>query len=345
MSALFKTLDEVKEYLAVNIGSNIDSILPSIRRAEKKFIIPLLGKEQYEDLLDWYHESSGSVSGSDSGSGSGIPLTDQEQQDLLEKVQEPLINLAYLLYIPIGNLQISDSGFGVAETANKKIAAQWRIDDLKESFEDGGNEGLDFLLEFLEDNADTYDLWKGSSAYTVFKQFFINTAKEFSQLYDIRGSRLTFLALTATMKKVEEFQIASVISQPLFDEIKTQIAGELSADNKILLDDHIKPALAHLTVSRAAVDLTVQITEAGIFIKKVEDEKIQSKAKAPDPNISAVITAARTDGMAYIERMESFLNENADKYPLYKASDLFDDTDNASDNEFDNKKDNNHYAV
>ena len=204
---------------------------------------------------------------------------------------------------------------------------------------------LDFLFEFLEDNADTYDLWKCSSAYTVFKQFFINTAKEFSQLYDIRGSRLTFLALTATMKKVEEFQIASVISQPLFDEIKTQIAGELSADNKILLDDHIKPALAHLTVSRAAVDLTVQITEAGIFIKKVEDEKIQSKAKAPDPNISAVITAARTDGMAYIERMESFLNENADKYPLYKASDLFDDTDNASDNEFDNKKDNNHYAV
>jgi len=341
MSALFKTIAEIKEHLAVNLASNINSLLPYIKRAESKYIISVLGKDQYKDLMSWYHQDSGSSS----SSGSGIPLTENEQQDLLEKVQEPLANLAYLLYIPMGNVQASDGGFTVMETTNKKIASQYRIEDLKKSFREAGHEGIDTLLEFLEDNADTYNLWKSSSAYTVFKQFFINTAGDFSEYYNISSSRLTFLAMKSTMKKIEEFEIRQVISKALFDKIKAEIAGTLSADNQTLLDDYIKPAVAHLTIARAAIDLPVAVTDSGLFIGSIVGEKISQKKKAPDPNISALIGAAQRDGQAYIEQMERFLNDNPDKYPEYKASDIFDDADNASKNDLDNKSTNSHYAV
>ena len=161
MSALFKTIEEIKEYLAVNLSSDINSLLPYIKRAEQKFIVPVLSQDQYDDLKDWYNQGSGSSTGSD--------LTEQQYEDLLEKVQAALANLAYLLYIPIGNLQISDGGFHVTETTNKKIASQYRIDEIKESFREAGYEGIDVLLEFLEKNADTYTEWMSSSAYTDFK--------------------------------------------------------------------------------------------------------------------------------------------------------------------------------
>lgn len=341
MSVLFKIITEIKDYLAVNISSDINSLLPYIKRAEAKYIVPVLSKAQYDDLMDWYHEGSGSGS----GSGSGIPLTEKEQQDLLEKVQNPLANLAYLLYIPIGNIQISDSGFHVTETANKKIASQYRIEDIKKSFKEAGYEGIDVLLEFLEDNASTYSKWKSSGAYTIFKQFFINTATDFSDYFDINSSRLTFLSMKSTMKKIEEFEIRSVISKALFDKIKIEIANTLSADNKTLLNDYIKPAVAHLTIARAAIDLPVEFTDSGLFISSIVGEKIAQKRKAPDNQISALISAAQKDGQAYIEQMERFLNDNPDKYPEYKASDIFDDTDDASKNDFNNKSTNKHYAV
>ena len=347
MSALFKTIEEIKEYLAINISNDIKSIIPYVKRMEAKFIVRALGRDQYNDLLEWFHEGSGSVSDSGSGSGSeNPPLTDQEHQDLLVKVQEPLASLAFLAYIPIGNLQISDSGFSVAETPTKKVASQFRIEDIKKSFRESGHDGLDTLLEFLEENSDTYHLWKNSSAYTVFKQFFIHTSRDFSSLYNINESRLTFMAMSSTMKKVEEFEIRSVISKELYKTIKTEILDdELTADNKILLEEHIKPAVAHLTVARAALDLTVDLTDEGIFINSIEEEKISQKRKAPDPNISALITSANKDGMVYIEIMERFLNDNADKYPEYKDSDIFDDGESSSKNDLDNLPGSGQYVV
>ena len=263
----------------------------------------------------------------------------------MEKAHQPLANLTYLLYIPIGKIQISDSGVHVIETDHKKISSQYRIEDIKKSFKEAGYEGIDVLLEFLEDNASTYSKWKSSGAYTVFKKFFINTAADFSDYFNINSSRLTFLSMKATMKKVEEFEIRPAISKALLDKIKTGIAGTLSSDNKTLLNDYIKPAVAHLTIARAAIDLPVEVTDSGLFVSSVVGEKISQKRKAPDNQISALISAAQKDGQAYIERMERFLNDNPDKYPEYKASDIFDDTDDASKNDFNNKSTNKHYIV
>ncbi len=51
---LFKTIDEIKNFLPISIGNDFKRIKPHIENAENKFIKPLLGLNLYTDLLAFY---------------------------------------------------------------------------------------------------------------------------------------------------------------------------------------------------------------------------------------------------------------------------------------------------
>lgn len=298
--ALITTIDQIKQYLAVNVSSKFDSLLPYIERAELKYIKPTLGADQYNALVSWVDQSgSGSASAS---------VSDEDYEALLVKVRRALANLAYYLYIPIGQVQISDSGIRIASTENLKTAFQWQVDKIEQSFLDAGYESLEDMLEFLEENKDTYTTWAESDAYTEFKELFISTARVFNQYFNISASRRTFVALQATMRKVEDFYIKATLGNTLFAEIKTQIlSGEIDDDNESYLEK-IRPAVANLTISRAIADLSVKITDQGAVVINLVGDTSRQKTTAPDNQLSMMARQAEADGEAYLNMLQRELD-------------------------------------
>lgn len=315
--ALFKTIDEIKLYLSVTKAFKFDSILPYIKQAEAKYIIPAISQAQYDPLNTAYNATT--------------PTLTTDQTNLLDKIRLPLANLSYLLYIPVGQLQLDDAGIRIANTENMKTAFEWQIEMLKKSFQDAGFDGLETLLKFLETNKTIYTLWAASTSYTEFKTMFINTASDFSKYYNINNSRRTFLAINGIMKKVEELIIKPAISTTLYDAIKAQLLTTISSENQTIITNYIKPAIANFTISRAIAELSVIMTEYGISVFNNDSTK-QATQKEDASRLSNLQQIAEADGKNYLKQLRDYLNTTASAtvYPLYFASDLYIDTTSAT---------------
>ncbi len=306
---LFSTIEEIKKYLPATAAFDFPALLPFIVKAETDDIIPWLSQEQYDDINATYD------------SGNGIDDLSEQQLALLDKIRRPLANVAFLKYIPFGNVTIGKAGISVAENTTQKIASQWRIEDLKQACEDDYYKGIEAMLLFLEENIEDFDDWAQSSAYTVFKECFINTAKEFSDVFTINGSRRVFLAVKPIMKRMEEKHILTVTGKGLFDALKEQILdADLTDVNKKLLP-FIHSAVANFTMSRALLELPLAITGAGIQIvmrKAIGDNSIETET-ASDTKLSALHSAAMRDAELSKKELTDFLYKYYTDYPLYQA--------------------------
>lgn len=320
--ALIETIEEVKTHIAVNLTTEIENLIPYIEEAETRFIRPILGDELYAELLEQF-EAGGS------SSGSGISNYD----DLLKKVQRPLIYFAYCLYEPTGNIQISDSGFHIAVNENKKAAFEWQVNRVVNSWYDIAYTGIDNLLEYLEDNIEDYPQWSSSTAFTILKSNFIVRASDFNKYFDIHNSRRVFVTIKAIMTKIEDFEIANAIGSDLYAEIKAQLletgsgsgsGAGISAANEILLP-WIKNAVAHLSISRAATDKLIQINHDGVHVVNYASE-VSKRAAVPE-ELTPLVAAAEKDGRAYLHKLRDYLNKSATEelYAAYYNSDLYEE--------------------
>lgn len=305
---LFKEISEVKKYASVNAATDIDSLMPDIIDAEEEYIVKYLGQEQYDALVTQYDANS----------------TQLDFLNLLEKVQKPLINLALANYIILNQVQISETGVHIVTDADNKTAWQWQINDLIEYFMKKGFNGLETLLRYLEAKKSTYTVWAGSSAYTDYKSFFINSAYEFQKYYNIKGSRLTYLSIASIMKRVEDLQVKSAITPEMFKEIKDAIktGTTLSEDHQSLLE-LINPAVAYLTIGEACSEMAVEF-EADAFVV-IQTKGRQDKTTAPNNLLNLKKEKACKTGEAYLKDLVDFLNKNASesKYTTYYNSENY----------------------
>lgn len=274
IKTLFKTIDELFDYITVDISSDFRTIAPYIKQAEK-YISDVIGTSLLTSLITLVDEEG----------------TDESLLLLLEKARLPLANFGYMLAISKLNVNVGDAGFTVTVSNNLEPASKWRIDDFRESVESSGNDALEVLIAFLEENKDTYTDWEDSIAYSYQKKFFINNATEFNDSVFLNISRLNFLELKPFIHQIEKSVIQPAICQTLFDEIKLQIVDDdLSDENKQLLNTFIRPAVCYLAMD-----------------KHTNNENY------------------KLEGMRYAEQLQNHLNDNASDYPLYQASDCYED--------------------
>jgi hypothetical protein len=235
IQTLFTDINQVKEYITVDIGSNINMLLPYIKQAEK-YVKDVIGTDLFNELLEY-------VQASDSDN--------DELEALLPYVRMPLINFAYKFGAPKLSVNIGKTGITTTESNNVSPAEDWRMKDLINSFASSGYSGLEELLEFLEENKEDYTSWSTSSAYSFQKKFFVNNAKELNESIFINIERYDFLKLKPYIHQIEQSVIKKAISTELFDVMKEKIlAGDLSEENEILLLDYIRPSVCYMALNK-----------------------------------------------------------------------------------------------
>lgn len=313
--ALIKTIEEVKDQVSINLNNELTTILPDINFVEEQFIRDdsCLGAAQYDDLHLKYQNDD--------------PLTPAETF-LLEACQRAIANMAYGVYTTIGQVEISDSGIRIQSGMEYKTAFQWQVHDIQNNyFFKKGYFYIDKILELLEGAPSSYSLWKNSSAYTVFTEFFINKTADFHKWAPINESRRTFSAFAPLMRKVEEFDIKPVLGEEFFNEIKTEInSGTISAETQALLN-LIQPATANLTIARAVEEMSLEATQNGMVLYQIASGTNNMKsATKPEGNfLDMKKNRAESDAKTYLETLVDKLNKEASdsKYTTYYESELY----------------------
>lgn len=309
---LIKDIAEVQKYVAVANALTLPGLVPEINEIEENVIIPHIGSAFYVELEAAYKSAS---------------LT-APQQLVVDRLQECIGNLAVGQYLDTVQVSISDSGVKRDESGNEKTAYRYQTEAAKAQMLRKGWLAMENLLSFLEGVKDTYPTWRDSPEYTVNKELLINSALVFDKHYAIGRSRLLYQALKYILKQTEDFDLEEVIGEALLAEIRAEVlAANVSADNQLILDKYMYPALANLTIYRALGDMVVKLDVTGAVMHEklaVEGSNEQDVAAELD-RVTAKRFNVQNAGLKYIDKLKNYLNANASatKYAAFFTSDLY----------------------
>lgn len=304
----FKDIKEFQQYFPSASGMKLESFEPFYWIVADAHFKPLLGDGQWDALVAAYDTASGD-----------LDALAPAQKNLIIAIRKPFALLSVYHYIPVGDVAVTANGFKVTKGNNQEIASQARVAKLEREILVQSYFGLDQLVRFLQENEDDYTDWKSSKAYQEMHRHFVRTVEEFERGFNIRRNRYVFWQMMPVMDRVEETRIRSLLGDTLFDGLITKMkAGtDLSAQETKLVN-RIKPAVIHLTIADALIDLAVTIDNRGITLYSNDNSKTMEVHKAADAQTKGQIGQLATNrGESYLKQLETFLDKNHADYPDY----------------------------
>ena len=330
---LFASTDDIRSFIPVNVSMEFETLSPYIDIAEDEYLTKLIGSAMF-DVLAGYLDV--------------VPT--EKQKKLLRLAKKAVINLALWRWSNVGSVQVSDMGITRQETTNQKSAYKYQEEALREGFKQDGFNGLDTMLEYMEENINDFLTFKQSSYYTIFKGHLINQTKEFDDIYFIGKSRLVFLRLQRFIIQAEDFHIIPSIGIDTYNELMAilqyQGSGSGSGEgtsHQLQLISLMRKACAHLAVYMGIAELNVNITDKGLFFES-KDGGQSSFQKQTNVNetfnmnesLASVARAAYKNGMGYLEAGREYLLANLSQFSTYQNSLAYDSGDGTSEYRFDN---------
>jgi len=336
MTRLIDNLSQVLTAASINVSNSIENWFPYIDEAQETFIKPVLGDVLYDQLQNAMNP--------DGLAAEGRPI-DGRLVDLLVMIRKPLALYALWLGADEFGVSISSQGIQVIESPTHKTAPQYRVQNLKENWIRRANTALDLVLKFLDERKEDYPGYQPQDA-----DLFIRGTLEFNSEVDIRESRRVFVSLKPIIRSVEKKYIRPTLSAELYDELKEAWkSGDDLTSSQIALLDLIRPALAHLTMARALLDISIDILDWGIFDTAGNTfANVSSKQASNKDRISIMAEANQRDGESELKALQQFLDETAseDVYPAYFHSSRYAGIVKAETrNEFFNKSDNSFFLA
>jgi len=314
MNTLIDNIAGLKEHIGFNESVNEDDftkIQPDVLLAEDDYLRPALGAAFYDDLID-----------------PTTQLTSAEADRLRYLLRSSLANLSMVGYLDIAQVHINGQGVQIVSTDNEKTAFQWQVNNLKTSFSRKGWNGLEKALAYLEDHATDFPDWAASATAKAARGYFITSATVFSEHYNISNARLTFQALASLLRKTERFRLEPVLGTDFFDELKQQLRDDtLTAENEKLLDDYVRPALAHLVMAQAIGELGFALNGNALELNVYRPD--DSNSKESDPGLTQLLDLkagqALDDGEHYLRKLTKYLNltASATRFATYFTSDAY----------------------
>lgn len=279
-------------HTSVDKTLSFELIKPYLADAEENYLVPILGDEFYQALSAWPTE--------------GTPL----QKQILELAQRTAANFGLCLYLPTGNIQISDAGAQISSTKEKKMAFEWQINKAINSISRLAMNALEQLINLLEKNVDVevLELYKDASIRTLNNSFFIRTAQEFNDRYHIDRNRLTFICLQTVMRQVEQDLVVPMIGQEFADELKTKRnANTLTPEEKRKFDMICK-TIAFYTIKDVLPQLAVEISPLGLsanYFSMINN--VEYKTPAADTRVTMLLSYVEEKCTFYSQQLPALL--------------------------------------
>ncbi len=210
---LLKTIAELKGYVSLATG-NVGippAIALELQQVEAETLRPLLGGP----LCAWLQAAYDAPGFNPAGPGLDAQL--------LRAVQRPLACLAVAAGITTHQTRVDDTGVHFLATETSKQAFQWQTNELQDMLLRRGHNGLDALVDWLEEHrADSPELkaWATSSAGQRHRRELFTSTAEFQEYELINGSRQVFEALRPMRRRMESFELQRVLGAEFLHELR-----------------------------------------------------------------------------------------------------------------------------
>jgi len=300
---ILTSISELKAHIAIDFVKDFGVISYAIEERENWLRDEYLGDVLFDELAA-YKVSADESSSSSSGSSS----TENPLQDLLYYAQRAVSNLAFMDYIPEGQLNISEKGIRIATNEEMKTAFDWQIKNLEQKYKHSGYNAIENMIILLARNLSSFSSWSGTIQHTALMGMIIWSAKDFNKYMNISESRIAFRELVPAIKKAEQFYLVPSIGQTYYDALITKVKANNAGGDDLAIINMIKPALVHLAVYMA-------MNEYGIDFSGLFEESPKKRAQANQVQIES----AEKFGNAYLQKLIDYLDENAtaSKYVEY----------------------------
>jgi len=292
MAVLIKTIDALKQYVSVNKNLEFASVEPYIKQAERKYIKPLIGDLLYNDYA--------------TTEPTGIEL---EAYNLF---QEASANLAWFLYLPLANVQVSDSGISVAEGTNFKAAQWWQIRDLRRSFIEAGFNAIDEALKIMEANEVDFDPWSTTQGYTLFKELFVKRTDTFNRWFNINNSRKTFIALRPYLLETHHQYFTAVLNT----NTQTAINAEAETTHKDVLE-MLQASQVNYAVVKAIESGAFDLSINGLQ-PKLSELPNSKQNTYNETQINSIKLQRQNAAEAYFKKAITIIEANPSDFPDYE---------------------------
>jgi hypothetical protein len=285
------SIDEVRKVVPINALTSFDTISPYLIKAEKYFLLPILGDNFYNEALNL-----------------------QEDENLHEKIRECVVNYAFYDGFDMLNVQYDDTGF---RRSSKEIALyRYQENNLKNKFKDDAYNSLESLLEFLQRKIDVYTEFKDSIYYLESKGSLFPSTMSFFTVCPISSSRLVFLKVASMFQRAIDFDIIPILGKDLFNEVINELTQDGGNANVLELLPYIRKALAYSSVAKGLLEFGMSFTEKGLL---VESQNISvSNTEAPSAEkLDVIYRHYSSTADSYKAMLLEYLRDNAIRYPAF----------------------------
>lgn len=301
---LLKTIAELKKYVGALQGNlNFQTLESSIRQAEFKFLIPVLGQDFWQELDTAYQANTLSAA----------------QTDLLPLVQQPLACFAVLEAVPFLSLQMGDGGIVELSSQNTQAPRQFLLQELKAALVDSADQGLEALLVYLEDHADTFPTWKASKARGKTAGLVVRNSEELESYGHLSPGRRAFLKLVPFLKEAELMHLEPLLGTQLYTRLQDWRKNGSTDSKAQCLLTYCQPVVALYALAEALPNLNFAKVDSGLRLISESYGVYGVKTSVPIPREEAVAMSLAIQNRArlYAEKLLQYLAANLSDYPEY----------------------------
>jgi len=283
---LISTTADLMKYVEVSVDLDLLSVTPSINKAERRFIIPILGRTFYFEVQEY---------------GTTEALTTVQEQ-LLDCINSASVPLAMWYYSQVGGVSIDNSGL-----YKPKSDTRWNLGDneqakLENHFLNSGLDALDDLLSFLDENLSSFETYATSPIRDETFSTLVPTASVVQKVFSLLHPNVTFRAMREAIGFVEN-RVAGLM-QEFHDHAVS--SDSLTISEKIMRDVARK-AVIYMATSRALLTRTVKLTNEGLEVMMAERTPVSV------PENSRIESSARefaSSGELELQKLMDMMNAN-----------------------------------
>lgn len=307
MRLIFKSIEELNEVLPIPVSMNFKALEGSIDQLQTKWLVPMISKAQFDHFLDM-------IEGSDS-----IPVLKQNAIRLCRMALAPIIvrESADIL-----NINMVQGGFTVNKSEKTDVASANRVLLLKEQLTVNAQEGINQLIDFIEANENTFNLYRDSIERRERKKLFVSSVEKFnSGLPGLTINHFVYQKLRQVIEVTESRYLVKILGADLFSHLKTLISTSASLGVYAPIVPFIERAIPSIVLAECIDPLNIKIDERGVYVSIIRNaNEPQQTEKGEMPVIEKRLRKYAEERM---EDLASHLTENATTYPLFQNSSAF----------------------
>jgi uncharacterized protein GlcG (DUF336 family) len=293
--SLVKTTEQIQEYITVASGFDYDRAAPWIRKAERKYIVQLIGKEEYSYFID--NETD----------------TKDCKKVVRKLLEEASINLAFHLGFAQLFKHVSNYGITTTDLKDAKQSDWSEKLDLHRSYIRDGNEALDEALKEMEFYLDDFPDWRASVSFTILNETFCKHTDDFQKWFNIHNSRRTFLAFKPDIREISEQYFYPWLNGETISQIKT------ASTNAIILRalELAQKAEVALTIAKITKTGKFEVTETGFFLRW---ETLAHEKAYKDVNfkiLDRISALKQVAGEEYLKKLKNHIETNLTVFTNY----------------------------